>query len=79
MRTTGARPRILDPSSRFSAPLADRLNLFWRNVQKLEEFLVLTGRRFFELRVPTVHIVFGEPGRTHDFNPLLFGNHWESP
>lgn len=49
-----------------SAPLANRLDLVRRNVQELEEFLVLVGRHLLELCVPAVHLVFIEAAGVHD-------------
>jgi hypothetical protein len=61
------------------APLADPGDLVRRDVQELEEFLVLGRGGLLELAVPALHLVLGEPGRAHDGDERVLGDHLRPP
>lgn len=59
---------------RLAAPVSNGLDFFERDVQELEELLMIDGSGALELDVPAVHVGFGEPGGLHDGSPFLFGH-----
>ena len=62
-----------------AAPLANAGQFVLRDVEELQELLVLVRRGFFELGVPAMHVVFIETGGLHDGHPFIFCNHGNAP
>src|SRR5437879_9452143 len=81
-KNAGSPPGLAAPRSLRSdaaTPLADGLDFVFRDVQELQELLMILGRRALEFNVPAMHGGFRKAGCAHDRYPLFLRHHFDSP